>query len=207
MAFLSGETPKGCCTLLVGSDNLSDMKADYGFKMSVARIRAVRYSEDLPYKPRVTSYILFEQRKGLTMATKATTSARAPRGTKILTQAFFSAAEEIPEPQRGEVIKAALASIRDALKATREKAKAVKAKAKAGKQAAKRKAAAKPVTKTASVAPAAPAAKNAVKKAAPASKGSKVAKKKHAAPAKATPEQAQPKATNQEPATDEAAAA
>ena len=73
------------------------------------------------------------------MATKATTSARAPRGTKILTQAFFSAAEEIPEPQRGEVVKAALASIRDALKATREKAQAVKAKTRAGKQAAKRK--------------------------------------------------------------------
>ena len=141
------------------------------------------------------------------MATKATPSARAPRGTKILTQAFFSAAEEIPEPQRDEVVKAALASIRDALKATREKAQAVKAKAKAGKQAAKYKAAAKPATKTASAAPAAPAVKKAVKQAVPASKGLKVTKKQHTAPAKATPRQAQSKSTDQEPATDETSAA
>jgi hypothetical protein len=141
------------------------------------------------------------------MATKATPSARAPRGTKILTQAFFLAAEQIPEPQRDEVVKAALASIHDALKATREKAQAVKAKAKAGKQAAKHKAAAKPATKTASAAPAAPAAKKAVKQAVPALKGSKVTKKQHTAPAKATPTQAQSKSTDQEPATDETSAA
>jgi hypothetical protein len=139
------------------------------------------------------------------MATKTTTSARAPRGTKILTQAFFSAAEEIPEPQRGDVIKAALTSIRDTLKVTREKAQAVKAKA--GKQVAKSKAAAKPAKKTASVASAAPATQNAVKKATPALKGPKAATKKHAAPVKAMLKPAQPKATNQESATDEAAAA
>src|SRR3954471_12190969 len=63
---------------------------------------------------------------------KAAASSRAPRGTRVLTQAFFSAADEIPEGQRDAVVKAALASIRDTLKETREKAKAAKAKAKAG---------------------------------------------------------------------------
>ena len=68
----------------------------------------------------------------MSMAKAAASSARAPRGTRVLTQAFFSAAEEIPEGQRDAVIKAAFASIRDALKEAREKAKATKAKAKAG---------------------------------------------------------------------------
>src|SRR3954471_3969957 len=66
------------------------------------------------------------------MAT-ATTS-RAPRGTKVLAQAFFAAADNIPEAQRGAVVKAALALIRDDLKAAREKAAAAKTKAK-GKSA------------------------------------------------------------------------
>jgi len=61
---------------------------------------------------------------------KATSITRAPRGTKILAKAFFTAADEIPEPQRAEVIRAALAVIRDDLKTTREKAAAAKAKAK-----------------------------------------------------------------------------
>ena len=47
------------------------------------------------------------------MAKAAASSARAPRGTRVLTQAFFSAAEEIPEGQRDAVVKAAFASIRD----------------------------------------------------------------------------------------------
>lgn len=64
------------------------------------------------------------------MAAKAITTSRAPRGTKTLTQAFFSAADGIPETQRAAVIKAAVAAIRDQLKEVREKAKAVKVKAK-----------------------------------------------------------------------------
>ncbi len=60
---------------------------------------------------------------------KATSVSRAPRGTKILAKAFFTAADEIPEPQRAEVIKAALVVIRDELKANRERAAAAKAKA------------------------------------------------------------------------------
>jgi hypothetical protein len=48
----------------------------------------------------------------------------------MLTQAFFSAAEGIPEAQRAPVVKAALAAIRDQLKEDREKTKVAKAKAK-----------------------------------------------------------------------------
>jgi hypothetical protein len=66
---------------------------------------------------------------------QATTPARSPRGTKFLTQAFFSAAGEIPEAQRAAVVKAALTAIRDQMKASREKATLAKAKAK-GKTAA-----------------------------------------------------------------------
>jgi hypothetical protein len=79
---------------------------------------------------------------------KPSSATRAPRGTKILAKAFFAAADEIPEPQRAEVVKAALALIRDELKAAREKVAAAKAKAKekAGK------ASASPVRKPAGVA-------------------------------------------------------
>jgi hypothetical protein len=83
-------------------------------------------------------------RIGIEMAT-ATTSARAPRGTKALTQAFFSAAAAIPEPQRAAVIKAALSGIRDELKAVREKAAAAKAKSKSAAPA--KKVASKPAKK------------------------------------------------------------
>jgi hypothetical protein len=84
------------------------------------------------------------------MAMKAGTTARAPRGTKILIKAFFSAADEIPEGQRDEVVKAAFAGIRDEMKAVREKEKATKAKAreataKPPKKAAPSKAAPKKV--------------------------------------------------------------
>ena len=65
------------------------------------------------------------------MAVKATPTPRAPRGTKTLIQAFFSAADGIPEAQRADVIKAAVAAIRDQLKDDREKAKVAKAKVKA----------------------------------------------------------------------------
>ena len=53
------------------------------------------------------------------MAKTATTN-RAPRGTKTLAHAFFAAADEIPEARRSEVVKAALAAIRDELKNVRE---------------------------------------------------------------------------------------
>jgi hypothetical protein len=74
-----------------------------------------------------------DKQEDLTSMAKAAASSRAPRGTKVLAQAFFSAAEEIPEGQRDAVVKAALASIRDTLKEAREKAKTAKAKAKADK--------------------------------------------------------------------------
>jgi hypothetical protein len=82
------------------------------------------------------------------MAMKAASTARAPRGTKTLTQAFFSAADEIPEAQRDGVIKAAIAAIRDQLKDSRDKAKAAKAKAR------DRAAKAAPVRRTAARKPA-----------------------------------------------------
>ena len=63
------------------------------------------------------------------MSVKETVATRAPRGTKTLTQAFFSAADGIPESQRAAVVKAALAAIRDQLKEDREKVKVAKAKA------------------------------------------------------------------------------
>jgi hypothetical protein len=65
-----------------------------------------------------------------TMPVNETVATRAPRGTKTLTQAFFSAAAGIPESQRDAVVKAALAAIRDQLKEDREKVKVAKAKAK-----------------------------------------------------------------------------
>jgi hypothetical protein len=74
-----------------------------------------------------------DKQEELTSMAKAATSSRAPRGTRVLTQAFFAAADEIPEGQRDAVVKAALASIRDTLKEAREKAKAAKAKAQAGR--------------------------------------------------------------------------
>ena len=79
---------------------------------------------------------------------KATTSVRAPRGTKVLTQAFFVAADAIPEAQRPAVVKAALTAIRDELKALREKATAAKAKSLPPVKKAAGKAAKKPVPKT-----------------------------------------------------------
>jgi DNA invertase Pin-like site-specific DNA recombinase len=67
-----------------------------------------------------------------TMAKAAT--ARAPRGTKILTKAFFDAALQIPETVRANVVKASLALIRETLKGNREKATATKAKTKPSKE-------------------------------------------------------------------------
>ena len=81
---------------------------------------------------------------------KSISVTRVPRGTKIVAKAFFAAADEIPEPQRAEVVKAALVLIRDELKATREKVAVAKAKAK--EKAGAGKASAGPVRKSAGVA-------------------------------------------------------
>jgi TRAP-type C4-dicarboxylate transport system substrate-binding protein len=56
---------------------------------------------------------------------------RAPRGTKVLAQAFFSAADGIPDDRRDAVVKAALALIREQLKEVRDRAKVAKEKMKA----------------------------------------------------------------------------
>jgi hypothetical protein len=67
---------------------------------------------------------------------KAPDATRAPRGTRILAKAFFDAADEVPEPRRAEVIKAALAVIRDEIRTTRAQAALVKARGRSGKTAA-----------------------------------------------------------------------
>jgi hypothetical protein len=65
------------------------------------------------------------------MAKAETGVARAPRGTRPVSQAFFTALDAVPEAQRAAVAKAAQVAIRDELKARREKSKATAAKAKA----------------------------------------------------------------------------
>ena len=65
------------------------------------------------------------------MASKDDVRTRAPRGTKVVTQAFFEALDGIAEGQQKAVAAAALAGIRDALKAQRLKTKEAAAKAKA----------------------------------------------------------------------------
>ena len=69
-----------------------------------------------------------------------TTATRAPRGTKPVSQAFFTALAAVPEAARSGVAKAALAMIRDELKARQEKIKASAAKEKARKPAGTRRA-------------------------------------------------------------------
>lgn len=85
-------------------------------------------------------------------------AARAPRGTKSVSQAFFAALESIPEAARSTVAKAAQTAIRDELKARREKIKMAAAKEKARKPAPVKKAAkteaAKPAAAVAEPAPA-----------------------------------------------------
>ena len=61
----------------------------------------------------------------------ASVSPRAPRGTRILSQAFFEAAEAIQEEKRPAAMKAALASIRLELKAKQLKAKIARARMRA----------------------------------------------------------------------------
>jgi hypothetical protein len=55
------------------------------------------------------------------MAISDTTRSRAPRGTKTLTQAFFSALADIPEDRRDAVARAAQSAIREELQARRVK--------------------------------------------------------------------------------------
>ncbi len=72
---------------------------------------------------------------------KAETSpSRAPRGTKPVIQAFFTALDAIPEATRAAVAKAAQTMIRDELKGRKEKMKVAAAKEKARKPTAPAKA-------------------------------------------------------------------
>ena len=70
------------------------------------------------------------------MLKAATTANRAPRGTKPVSQAFFTALESIPEASRPAVGKAALTMIRDEMKTRKDKLKAVAAKEKEKARAA-----------------------------------------------------------------------
>jgi hypothetical protein len=76
------------------------------------------------------------QLESRTMLKAETTATRAPRGTKPVSQAFFTALESIPEASRAAVAKAALAMIRDEVKVRKDKSKVAAAKAKAAKPAA-----------------------------------------------------------------------
>ncbi len=93
------------------------------------------------------------------MAIKEDVQKRAPRGTKNVTQAFFTALDDTPDGQRAVVGAAALVAIRDELKGRRVK---IKEAAAAARAKAKRKAPAR-----AKVAAKAPAARG-TRKAAPA---------------------------------------
>ncbi len=70
------------------------------------------------------------------MLKAAPTATRAPRGTKPVSQAFFSALETIPEASRAAVAKAALGMIRDEMKTRRDKLKVAAAKEKEKSRAA-----------------------------------------------------------------------
>jgi hypothetical protein len=70
------------------------------------------------------------------MLKTGTTPTRAPRGTKPVSQAFFTALDAIPVASRAAVAKAAQVMIRDELKTRQSKMKATAAKEKARKAAA-----------------------------------------------------------------------
>jgi hypothetical protein len=91
------------------------------------------------------------------MAIKTDVRARAPRGTKTLTQAFFEALDGIPADQQKAVAAAALAGIRDELKAQRLKVRDAAAREKV-KAPARTKAAPARKTKRAVTAKRVPAA-------------------------------------------------
>lgn len=69
-------------------------------------------------------------------AETTTSAARAPRGTKPVSRAFFTALESVPEASRLAVAKAAQVMIRDELKSRREKIKTAAAKEKTRKPTA-----------------------------------------------------------------------
>jgi len=138
------------------------------------------------------------------MAMKAAAANRAPRGTKVLMQAFFVAADEIAEAARPAVIKAALAAIRDQLKADREKAAAAKAKA-AGKTPVKA-GAKKAAPETVAAKKAAPKAASKVAAKAPAKAKARKAPAKRAQKAAAEPTTPTPRESQVEETTEISAA-
>jgi hypothetical protein len=120
-----------------------------------------------------------------TVAIKEDVRARAPRGTKNVTQAFFEALDGIPVSQQKAVATAALASIRDDLKAQRLKTREAAAKAKAKAPAKKKATATRAVkavkaTKPSSTAP----RKQAAAKKAPARKAAPAKTAKRTSPRK-----------------------
>ena len=94
------------------------------------------------------------------MAIKEDVQKRAPRGTRIVTQAFFAALDDIADGQQAVVGTAAVAAIRNQMKERRAKNKGAAAKA---KTPAKRKvpARATAVVKVAAKARTAPVARKA----------------------------------------------
>ena len=103
------------------------------------------------------------------MAIKEDVQKRAPRGTKVVTQAFFAALDGIPGGQQADVGAAALAAIRDELKGRQVKSResAVAAKASAKAKAPTRKNAPAKRTAPAKAATKPPAGRGARKAAAP----------------------------------------
>ena len=91
------------------------------------------------------------------MAKIDTGSTRAPRGTKPVSAAFFSALDAAPEAQRIAIARAAQVMIRDELRTRRERAKAVTTKARAATKTATTKKVAAKVGPAKSVAKSAPA--------------------------------------------------
>jgi hypothetical protein len=116
------------------------------------------------------------------MAIKTDVRARAPRGTKTLTHAFFEALDGVPADQQKAVAAAALAGIRDELKAQRLKVRDAaskrKTKAKAPARTKATPARKKKVVATTKRVPAAASRKATAKKVAT----KKVSAKKAAAP-------------------------
>ena len=99
------------------------------------------------------------------MAKAETSAQRSPRGTKPVSQAFFTALDSVPEASRAAVAKAAHAMIRDELKLRRDKMKVAAAKEK--EKARKTVAAPKPVSAKAPAAKAKAATTSAVAQPAP----------------------------------------
>jgi cell division septation protein DedD len=124
------------------------------------------------------------------MAIKEDVRARAPRGTKNVTQAFFEALDGIPENLQEAVASAALSGIRDEMKGRRLKRREAAARAKA-KAPAKTKTPVARATKTAAPrrAPAA-ASKQAVAKKAPAKRTAPAKTAKRKSPGSPPPESA-----------------